>query len=75
MKILIALLLVMTSCGTKLNGPNYNSGKSHNSTLNTRSKVVNKEDSRMKGAMYKLRNKSKPSKRRNKSKRKHKKYI
>ncbi len=47
MKILI-MLLILLSCNTKIHGPNYNSGKTHNQSLNSRNKVVLKEDVRMK---------------------------
>jgi|AntAceMinimDraft_10_1070366.scaffolds.fasta_scaffold276368_2 uncharacterized protein YxeA len=54
-KILVCLFtLILSSCST-IKGPNYNSGKSHNQTLGTRKKVVNREDSRMNKSMGKMR--------------------
>lgn len=55
-KFLILYFLII-SCNPKIKGPNYNSAKSHNKTLNLRNKVVQKEDFRMKNAMIKHRKK------------------
>ena len=54
MKIII-MLLILLSCNTRIHGPNYNSGKTHNQSLNNRNKVVLKEDARMKHLMKKTR--------------------
>ncbi len=54
MKIII-MLLILLSCNTRIHGPNYNSGKTHNHSLNNRNKVVLKEDARMKHSMIKTR--------------------
>lgn len=79
MKIIITLILfVLTSCSTgRSYGPNYNSGNTHNKTLNTRKRVVNKEDIRMKNAMNRARIKASKYKKRHsaKSKKKYRKYI
>jgi len=54
-KILVCLfILILSSCCT-IKGPNYNSGQSHNQSLGTRKKVVNREDGRMNKSMKKLR--------------------
>jgi hypothetical protein len=57
-----------------MKGPNYNQGTSHNANRQNRSKIVNKEDSRMKKGMLKHRRKSRPKKR-IKHKKKNKRYI
>ena len=57
MKILI-MLLILLSCKTKIYGPNYNFGKTHNQSLFNRNKVVLKEDARMKHSMIKSRMKA-----------------
>jgi len=57
-----------------MKGPNYNQGTSHNANRQNRSKIVNKEDSRMKKGMLKHRSKSRPKKI-IKHKKKNKRYI
>ena len=52
MKTLI-MLLILLSCKTKIYGPNYNYGRTHNQSLYNRNKVVLKEDARMKHSMIK----------------------
>lgn len=60
------LFITTQSCG--INGPNYNSGGSHNETLKTRYSVVNKEDKRMKKSMTKVRGKASKGKKVKKNK-------
>tara|TARA_R110000803_G_scaffold13218_14_gene37353 strand:+ start:2261 stop:2515 length:255 start_codon:yes stop_codon:yes gene_type:complete len=67
-KILMVLFLFITTQSCGINGPNYNSGRSHNETLGTRHKVVNKEDKRMKNSMIKARGKASKGKKIKKNK-------
>lgn len=55
MKYIILILIILLSCNSKIHGPNYNVGISHNSNLKNRNKIVLKEDARMKNAMIKSR--------------------
>lgn len=57
MKLLI-MIMILLSCNSKIHGPNYNSGRTHNQSLNNRNKVVLKEDARMKHLMQRTRMKS-----------------
>jgi len=52
----LILLLTLISCSSV--GPNYNQGKTHNDNLNNRSRIVNKEDERMRKVMERTRNKA-----------------
>jgi hypothetical protein len=49
---------LLCSCSGKILGANYNSHQSHNSTVAGRTKVVHKEDMRMKKAMIRARKKA-----------------
>ena len=50
--------LLLFSCSERILGPGYNSAQSHNATMLGRSKVVHREDARMKKAMIRARKKA-----------------
>jgi len=63
-KIIICLcLFLLVTCKSHINGPNYNQGKTHNQSKMNRTKIVHKEDIRMKKAMNKSRKIARPKNR------------
>lgn len=51
----LIIVLLLYSCTPHIVGPNYNQGKTHNTDLGNRERVVRGEDARMKNAMIKHR--------------------
>jgi hypothetical protein len=51
----LLLLLLLSSCAPHSVGPNYNQGRTHNSDLGNRERIVMAEDARMKNTMIKHR--------------------
>lgn len=71
--IIATILILLFSC--KSMQPNYNKGKSHNSSVSGRMNEVYKFDKQSKKAMIKHRNKHSKGISKPKHKSKHKKYI
>lgn len=59
---IIALIFLTQSCASKMDGPNYNVGKSHNETNSLRRSTIKKEVNRNWKNTKKIRNRSKYSK-------------
>ena len=73
MKLLVILCFILSSCAN-IKGPSYQ-GKSHNDQLKRNKSVVMREDSRMKKAMSKERQKASSRKMKHKRNKNRKKYI